>query len=353
MTGDDTSLTVGGIERLLNRRSVLKTAAASAVAATLFSGSAAATNADRINFCDCSQICVERPDDDKGLYYAVTAERVRGNWEFGRIRFGARAGSKCEDVEGTEKKIVALVPQVNPDDLAYCNPNQCARKAVDVYLDEHDLACRNEVDGEPAFGTFDDIKPSENNTTIEIVRGRCDDPDDGEDGDGDEEVTDVDVLNYALTLEHLEYAFYRDGLEEFGEGAFTDAGFPSDAGSNLADVRDHEKTHVDTLTAVIEDLGGDPVEEACYEFGYQNPAEFVAIAKMLENTGVSAYDGAISLIESGDLQTAGATIATVEARHAAYLNDLDGEDPFPAAFDDPKTMAEVLAAAGGFIVDCE
>ncbi len=65
-----------------------------------------------------------------------------------------------------------------------------------------------------------------------------------------------------------------------------------------------------------------------------------------------AYDGAIARINSGDLQTTGATIATVEARHAAYLNLINGDDPFPAAFDEPKTEEQVLAIAGKFIVAC-
>jgi hypothetical protein len=64
-----------------------------------------------------------------------------------------------------------------------------------------------------------------------------------------------------------------------------------------------------------------------------------------------AYDGALPLIESPDLQRAGATIATVEARHASYLNLLNGDDPFPAAFDEAKSMEEILDVAGGFIVD--
>jgi rubrerythrin len=178
---------------------------------------------------------------------------------------------------------------------------------------------------------------------------------------GDDDIEDVDVLNFALTLEHLEYAFYRDGLERFGEETFRQAetlnGFSNRVrgavGSNFADIRDHEETHVDTLTTVIDDLGGDPVEEACYDFGLEDVDDFLAVAAVLENTGVSAYDGAIDLIESADLLTAGATIATVEARHASYLNLLNGDSPFPAAFDDPKTMQEVLDAAGGFIVDCE
>ncbi|WP_152041458.1 ferritin-like domain-containing protein [Salinigranum salinum] len=177
----------------------------------------------------------------------------------------------------------------------------------------------------------------------------------------DDDTSDVDVLNFALTLEHLEYAFYRDLLEEFDEKDFRRAktlnGFGNrtreDVRPNLVDVRDHEKAHVDTLTEIIEDLGGDPVEEACYDFGVDDVDDFLAIAAVLENTGVSAYDGAISLIEDAELLTAGATIATVEARHASYLNFLTDADPFPESFDPTRTKQEVLDAAGGFIVDCD
>jgi rubrerythrin len=176
----------------------------------------------------------------------------------------------------------------------------------------------------------------------------------------DEDASDVDVLNFALTLEHLEHAFYRDGLERFGEHDFKSARtlqglayrMRKDIRPNFETIRDHEKTHVDTLTTVIEDLGGDPVAEACYDFGLEDVDDFIAVAGVLENTGVSAYDGAISMVESADLLTAGATIATVEARHASYLNTLNERDPFPSAFDDAKSTDEILDAAGGFIVDC-
>jgi hypothetical protein len=159
---------------------------------------------------------------------------------------------------------------------------------------------------------------------------------------------DIEVLNYALTLEHLEYAFYRDGLAMFGAGDF-----PAGVFARLEDIRDHEDAHVDTLIGVIDSLGGDPVEEACYNFGYDNPGEFLDVAQLLENTGVMAYAGAIAAIKSGELQTASATIATVEARHASYLNLQNGDNPFPDAFDTPKSMKEILDAAGGFIVDCD
>ena len=165
---------------------------------------------------------------------------------------------------------------------------------------------------------------------------------------------DIDVLNYALTLEHLEYAFYRDGLAQFAnDNDFTGAGFPAGTRARFLEIRDHEKAHVDALTQTIQSLGGTPVAEACYNFGYgTSVTAFVDVAQVLENTGVSAYDGAIASIKSGELQTTGATIATVEARHASYLNSLNGDDPFPQAFDTPKSQAEILAAAGGFIVAC-
>jgi len=172
---------------------------------------------------------------------------------------------------------------------------------------------------------------------------------------------DVEVLNYALTLEHLEYAFYRDGLARFDEQDFTSAKFIRGFGgritsrvySNFRAIRAHEKTHVDTLTSVISSLGGTPVNECdAYDFGYSNVDGFVAVAQLLENTGVSAYTGAAHELENDDLLTAAATIATVEARHASYLNLLNGDSPFPNAFDVPKAPADILAAAGGFITDC-
>ncbi|MBA2754314.1 MAG: ferritin-like domain-containing protein [Chloroflexia bacterium] len=156
--------------------------------------------------------------------------------------------------------------------------------------------------------------------------------------------SDIDILNYALTLEHLEYAFYRDGLAALG--VFD---------SLLDDVRDHEDVHVDTLIQVISSLGGTPVTEQCYTFAargaFDSQDAFLDTARVLENTGVMAYTGALAMIQSPELQTAGATIATVEARHASYLNLITGFNPFPAAFDDPATMQEILAAASPFFGD--
>ena len=156
---------------------------------------------------------------------------------------------------------------------------------------------------------------------------------------------DIDVLNYALTLEHLEYAFYRDGLEGFGADVFDDGVY-----DNLIDIRDHEDAHVDALISTINDLGGTPVEEAEYDFGYQNAAGFLAVAAALENTGVSAYDGAAASIENVAILNAAGSIVAVEARHASYLNLINGDDPFPAAFETPLSRDEILAIAGPFIV---
>ncbi len=161
----------------------------------------------------------------------------------------------------------------------------------------------------------------------------------------------VDVLNYALTLEHLEYAFYRDGLQEFSAEDFGAAGYAANVYEWFGIIRDHEMEHVNVITQVVTDLGGEPVAEAEYDFGYTDLAGFIDVAQVLENTGVSAYQGAAQfLIGENELLTAALTIHGVEARHAAYLNGLQGESPFPDAVNPTLTPDEVLAAAGGFIV---
>ncbi|MEP7359086.1 MAG: ferritin-like domain-containing protein [Anaerolineales bacterium] len=171
-------------------------------------------------------------------------------------------------------------------------------------------------------------------------------------------MTDVDLLNYALTLEHLENAFYQQGQSRFSRAEFSAAPFLNGFGNSVSSkaydyfnlIAEHERVHVQTLIGVIQSLGGNPVTPGTYDFGYTDVAGYVAVAQALENTGVMAYDGALALIQAPSLQTAAATIATVEARHASYLNLLNGAVPFPAAFDTPKTMQEILAIAGPFIV---
>jgi len=161
--------------------------------------------------------------------------------------------------------------------------------------------------------------------------------------------SDVDVLNYALTLELLENAFYRDGLPNFPDLGTDGFGFA--VTEQLAAIGAHEAAHVDALTAAVSSLGGTPVTEAAYNFdeAFADPEAFLSTAAALENTGVRAYNGAGQFISDPGLLTTAGSIVSVEARHASYLNLITGESPFPDAFDDAATPAEILEIAGPFI----
>jgi rubrerythrin len=174
----------------------------------------------------------------------------------------------------------------------------------------------------------------------------------------DDDTSDIDVLNYALTLEHLENAFYRDGLARFSDDELRNAdalsSFDSEVRAqvpaHLATVGAHEAAHVDALTATVEEMGATPVQEAEYDFGYTTPSEFLGVAQALENTGVAAYKGAAPTVSSDAVFSAAIGIHSVEARHAAFLNELNATPPFPDGVDEPMTMEEVTEVAGQFII---
>jgi rubrerythrin len=155
---------------------------------------------------------------------------------------------------------------------------------------------------------------------------------------------DLEILNYALTLEYLEADFYTRGI---------DGGILSGRELELVTpIRDHEQQHVATLTQTVQDLGGTPAEMPTFmypEGTFTDRTMFLEAASMFEELGVDAYHGQIANIESAEILGAAAAIAGVESRHAAILADLVGGNPFPAPFEDNKTMDEVLALAGNFI----
>lgn len=166
---------------------------------------------------------------------------------------------------------------------------------------------------------------------------------------------DVTVLNYALTLEHLESTFYNEGLAKFNATDFTDAGYNSSVYWYLQMVQSHEASHVVFLTAVIDTASyGSAVPACTYNFSAAllTPETFIATAAALENAGQTAYDGAISGITNPIYAQVAAQIATVEARHAAYLNWLTGVVPFPSAFDTANLPAIIAEMIAPFLVSC-
>lgn len=165
-------------------------------------------------------------------------------------------------------------------------------------------------------------------------------------------LTDDVVLNFALTLEHLEAAFYSEGLAKYDAKAFSSAGFSDDVRVKVQAISDDETAHVNFLTSALKAAGATPVQACSYTFPHTDPKSFLAVSQILEGVGVSAYLGAAGAIANPNYLTAAATILTVEARHNAYIRLVNGESPFPTAFDTPVDPRSIVTLATPFFTGC-
>jgi hypothetical protein len=153
--------------------------------------------------------------------------------------------------------------------------------------------------------------------------------------------SDVEILNFALTLEYLESTFYRE--------AKTRAKASGELKSLITMLAEDEQSHVEALTATIKKLGGKPVAEPKFNFPYSNTAGFLKLAETFEDTGVSAYNGAAPSITEKAVLAAAGSIVQIEARHAAAIRLQNMKEPAPVAFDPSLKEAQVLAAVKPFI----
>jgi rubrerythrin len=153
---------------------------------------------------------------------------------------------------------------------------------------------------------------------------------------------DVRILQFALTLEYLEAAFYNEAVRN---GALA-----ADALEAAKIVQKHENTHVRALKKA---LGSAAPKKPEFDFKgtTEDDAKFLATAQTLEDTGVAAYSGQAGNISQPAVLAVAASILTVEARHASRFRTLNGNSFAPAAFDKPRTKKQILKAvkATGFI----
>jgi Ferritin-like domain len=145
---------------------------------------------------------------------------------------------------------------------------------------------------------------------------------------------DERILNFALGLEYLQAAFYAQALEE--------EALSGELLEFAEEVGEQERRHVEYLQRA---LRGAARAQPSFAFGdlVSDSERFMRSALVLEESGVGAYVGqAANLTFAG--VAAAAPIISVEARHAAWIRDIAGENPAPRAADPARTGAQVHAA---------
>lgn len=163
---------------------------------------------------------------------------------------------------------------------------------------------------------------------------------------------DPAILQFALTLEHLENAFYKKALSEWSLEQFTAAGFDAAFYDRLKYIAHDEEGHVIYLQAGLTAAGAEPVKPCQYAFPMTDPKGFVALAATVEGLGVSAYLGAAADITSKAYLTAAGSILVTEALHQSTTRAADGRQPSANVFGTPLGPNAVFSIASAFITSC-
>lgn len=165
---------------------------------------------------------------------------------------------------------------------------------------------------------------------------------------------DIGVLNYAYALEQLEAAFYTQVILTPYNG-ITDA-----EKAILTDIRDHEIIHREFFKAALGDKAIKGLTPNFAAIDFTKKDAVLGAAKLFEDTGVAAYNGAGKLIKDPNYLLLAGKIVSVEARHAAVIRDLinpksadfAGDDIIDAnGMDKAIAPADILSAVKGYVKD--
>ena len=143
-----------------------------------------------------------------------------------------------------------------------------------------------------------------------------------------QEMTPEDVLTFALTLEYLEWQYYKQALS-----SDSSLSFPGNAEAKFTEIRDHELAHV----RFLEDQLGLNEDENLPSFdftagGMFDPGPFddyptfLLLAQAFEDTGVRAYQGGAPVLIGSDALTPALQIHATEASHVSVVRRMVAEE---------------------------
>jgi hypothetical protein len=162
-------------------------------------------------------------------------------------------------------------------------------------------------------------------------------------GDGD-----VGILNFALTLEHLEAAFFAAALASgLLDGPESETAYKR---QTMRKFGEEETEHISALTKAIERLGGEPADAPEAKFPLKTYQAVLTLAGKLENLSAAAYLGQLPRVENPSALATMLSIHSVEGRHAATMNNILLAPITPTgAFAKPAPARIVLDSVEPFI----
>ncbi len=150
---------------------------------------------------------------------------------------------------------------------------------------------------------------------------------------------DLRTLQNLLEWELMQQNFYEQGASQFSNNL---NGVSEGQLANARTIKTHTDTYVQNLTNLITAKGGSPIQECSnYNFNFgSNSGDYLNKTIKLENWGNSLYLGAVFNTSNPAMQNLFASIASVKARHAAWLSGVLNKDPFRANFDSSISFSE-------------
>ncbi|ODH47280.1 hypothetical protein GX48_06621 [Paracoccidioides brasiliensis] len=165
-------------------------------------------------------------------------------------------------------------------------------------------------------------------------------------------ITDIDILQFALTLEHLENVFYKGAFSRFTQNHFHEAGFDARLFNQLKFIAQDEEDHVVFITQALRNAGVNPVSACEYKFPYSDIHSFLGLASVLEGIGTSAYLGGARVISDKDILTQAGAILVSEGLHQSVLRNSLNLISSAKVTGTPINANAIFSLAASFIVSC-